>query len=152
MHIILTALLGCAMPAALPQDPAQRAQVKALRGDFGHLTQWQEQGYRLILQRGATCDRTAWRTSYYDREPGGMYDAHGKRCTDKTLAANLIPQHSFVFLENNGRGGSQLRVCTDRGARFNDRIARWKGASLWIDTHEHRFCENNFTRIAVLSP
>lgn len=133
----MTALaLACALllssPAPLPEDPVKRVCAKALRGDFGKLEPFQEEGYRALAKGHRTM--TAWRTRY-DAGEGvqGRVDARGNRCTTRTLAANRLPLGTYVLLMDK----PQLRQVLDRGARSNDRrFADRRGLDCWIDTWE----------------
>jgi len=125
----LTAALPTAAPE-LPDDPAQRAAVKALRGDSGKLKPWQAKGYTLILTTGAKADRTLVLTQYNGDEPDGIWDGHDARCTLRTAASNKIRQYSFVWTER-----SNIRQVLDTGAHSNDSKARevaGRGA-VWVD-------------------
>jgi hypothetical protein len=123
------AALTAALPTApeLPADPAQRAAVKALRGDHGTLKPWQDRGYTLIITRGAKADRTLVLTAYYGTEPDGRRDRYGNPCTYRTCASNRLPRHAYVWTER-----TNLRQVLDCGARSNDRRAARLGGT-WVD-------------------
>lgn len=126
---LAVAALTAAMPTApeLPADPAQRAAVKALRGDHGTLKPWQDKGYRLIVSTGAKADRTLVLTAYYGTEPDGRHDRYGNPCTYRTCASNRLPRHAYVWTER-----TNLRQVLDCGARSNDRRAVRLGGT-WVD-------------------
>lgn len=125
---------GATQPADLPDDPFQRCAVKALRGDFGQLAEWQRVGYARGLDIGATRKR-AWVTTYFPEEGHHRGDetASGYGCSERVASANLIPRRSFVWTQATG-----LRQVLDRGASSNDDRARRKPyyAELWIDFWE----------------
>lgn len=127
-HIALCALTA-ALPTQpdLPTDPAQRAAVKALRGDSGTLKEWQQEGYSRIVETGATANRVLVLTQYNGDEPDGIRDRYGARCTLRTCASNRLPRHAYVWTEQ-----SNLRQVLDCGARSNDRRAARKGGT-WVD-------------------
>lgn len=130
---MIAQLALCALTAALPttmdlpDDPAQRAAVKALRGDHGKLTPWQDEGYKLIMTTGARADRTLVLTAYYGTEPDGRRDRYGNPCTYRTCASNRLPRHAYVWTES-----TNLRQVLDCGARSNDRRAARLGGT-WVD-------------------
>jgi len=136
MRNILRATLAAAILLAsytlyadgLPVDPFQRTATKALRGDFGKLQAWQEAGYKRGLEQGVTASTSIWLTAYYGTEGRmGQVDSRGNRCTYRTCASNKVKRGSYIWTKYG------LRQVLDCGAKFNDGIARRKGASLWVD-------------------
>lgn len=145
---LLAALaLGQPWSAQDPSDPFQACALRALRGDFGELPPWKREAYLRGLERGVRVRGWAWRTSYYPWEGRqGRIDARGKPCTLRTAAANRLPLGTYVWIQTP----CQMRQVLDRGSRYNDRVAKHKGADLWLDTWEPRPCENTVTRYAVI--
>jgi len=119
---------------ALPDDPLRRCAVKALRGDYGALADWQREGYDGALHGDVRRVR-AWVTTYFPEEgfPRGQATRYGQGVDERCVAANLLPAYSWVWHPRVG-----LRQVLDTGARRNDRVARRKGAELWIDFWEPR--------------
>jgi len=117
-------------PEVLPADPLQRCATKALRGDFGTLKPWQIIGYNLALT-GKTTVKLAWLTTYYPQE--GFWRGKGCRwgigTSERVAAANLLPAKTYVWISSP----PHLRQVWDTGAKWNDRVARRKGAALWCD-------------------
>ena len=72
----------------LPQDPFRRCAVKALRGDYGQLAEWQRVGYARGLEVGAVPVRV-WATTYYPEEgfPRGARTASGYGCSRRCCSA-----------------------------------------------------------------
>mgnify|MGYP001455408016 CR=1 FL=1 len=119
----------------LPDDVFRRCAVKALRGDYGPLAEWQRKGYRHGLEQGAQQVR-CWVTTYYPEEgfPRGATTASGHGCSERVAAANRLPRHSWIWTPETG-----LRQVLDRGARSNDAVAQRRyGADLWVDIWEPR--------------
>ena len=106
----------------LPTDPLQRCATKALAGCFGKLAPWQTAAYRHYLAHGAE-KRRVWLTQY------GRWE--GYRGAPYHIAANPrhLPMGSVVWLSKPGA----LRVVTNRGAGYNDAIARRRGCDHWVD-------------------
>ena len=130
----LLALLLCGEPDApawaAETDSFRRVAMRALAGEFGELRDWQEEGYRRGLESGVTCDTKAWITVYGPWEGRqGRIDMRGRPCSWRTAAANEIPEGAWVWSPADGR----LRQVRDCGATNNDRIARRRGAALWVD-------------------
>jgi hypothetical protein len=123
-ELILLSLLAPA-PApqqALPADALQRCATRALRGDYGHLAPWQASWYAKALATQPQ-PRRIWLTQYGPWEGYAGDDYH--------IAANpryMVPG-TVVWLSKPG----QLRVVTNRGADYNDRVARSHGARHWVD-------------------
>lgn len=119
---------------SLPTDAFRRCAVKALRGDYGPLAEWQRKGYRHGLEQGAQQVR-CWVTTYYPEEgfPRGATTASGHGCSERVAAANRLPRHSWIWTPETG-----LRQILDTGARSNDARAQRLGASLWVDLWEPR--------------
>jgi hypothetical protein len=113
----------------LPSCPAQRAAVKAMRGDFGPLAEWQRVAYRLAYD-SACKPLTAWLTQYYPSEgyDRGETCASGYGCSERVAAATSLPLYSLIYIPGVG-----VRQVLDTGASFNDPVARRKGADLWVD-------------------
>lgn len=113
----LALLAAIAVPGAqpLPADPFQRTAVRALRGDYGRLQQWQRDGYSKALEgRGITCSGYAYLTSYGPWEPaymsGGPYAADGARLNETMCAADRgLPFGCLVWADGS------LRIVRDRG-------------------------------------
>ena len=101
----------------LPTDLFQACAVKALRGDFGTLRQWQKDAYQSGLARNLTANRRAKVTCYGPFEPnrisGGPYAWLGNtRVTlnDAHCASNPeIPKGSIIWTDWG------LRFVVDRG-------------------------------------
>lgn len=104
----------------LPSEPFQNYATRYLSGRFGEVDPRLAKVYRLGLSRGLTANRTVWFTCYYPHEgKQGKIDAHSRKCTSLTAAANEIPQFSWIWSSEIG-----LRQITDKGARSNDTLAR----------------------------
>ena len=129
LAIVACAKAGCAAPG-LPSDPFQRCATKAVRGDYGRLAYWQRVGYEEGLRRGATCTTRVWATQFFPAEgyDYGEETRSGYGCSLRVAAATAIPLYSFVW---TGRTG--IRQVLDTGSPRNDRVARGKGARMWID-------------------
>ena len=136
--------VGVRAPSAVPppwsatEDPFRRVAMKALAGEFGKLRPWQAAAYERGLRLGTEC-RHVWLTQY------GPWE--GYKGADYHIAANprYLPMNSVVWLDKPG----QLRVVTNRGADYNDRVAcapttqwvtitggkqvRGKGCAHWVD-------------------
>lgn len=96
-------------------DPFQRCAKKALSGEYGELTFWQQAAYIWGLQKDLTCTGVAKVTSYgYRWEPrwlaGGKWTASGSHVHLAGCAAN--PEIEFGVLIWTPYG---LRYVTDRG-------------------------------------
>ena len=107
--------------------------MKALSGEYGKLADWQYKAYTYALAQDAGIEGLAWVTSYGPWE-GFMFGeacAYGYGCSASTAAANLLPAHYYVLIELPD--GWEVRRIEDCGAKRNDRIARYKGATVWID-------------------
>lgn len=121
----------------LPEDPLLRCATKALAGNFGKLAAWQTQGYTLALS-GKPVAKTAWLTQYFPQESrafrrradgGNVCRWWEAGCSERVLAANLLPAYTFVWIPRP----ASLRQVLDTGAKSNDRVARRNGADLWAD-------------------
>ena len=146
--LLMAGLLACSSPA-LPSDAFRTCAVQALSGRWGPIAPWQRKAYQRGLDQGVTVGPRIWLTSYGPWEGRmGQVDARGRRCTDRTLAANALPLGTYVWLENP----CQMRQVLDRGARSNDRRARRKGCSWWADlwVHRSRDARTCTTRAAVI--
>ncbi len=119
----------------LPLDPLQRCAAKVERGDFdATLKPWQRDAYRLAVERGATVSGQAWVTCYGPNEGRqGRVTASGTPVSNRVAAANKIKRGSYVWIAQTRGGGATMRQILDCGSKRNDRIARDKGARLWID-------------------
>jgi len=99
----------------LPLDDFQRAAIKALRGDYGELTDWQRDGYTWGLAQGVLANRLAKVTAYgYKWEStamaGGVWTASGAYVNLRGVAANPeLPFGTLIWTEQG------LRYVTDRG-------------------------------------
>jgi len=118
--------------ADLPDEPLQRCATKALSGWFGELEDWQREGYERALQ-GDVRQVRAWVTTYFPEEgfPRGQTTRYGHGVDERCVAANLLPAYTWVWHPRTG-----IRQVLDTGARRNDRVARRKGADLWLDFWE----------------
>ncbi len=117
----------------MPENPVKRVAVKALKGEYGNLEDWQYKAYKYALAQDADVDGLAWVTSYGPWEGFmlGEACAYGYGCADSTAAANLLPAHYYVLIELPD--GWEVRRIEDCGAKYNDNIAGRKGADVWID-------------------
>jgi len=140
-------------------DPFQRCAIRALAGEFGPLQPWQEEAYRLGLERKISVNGRVWLTCYWDAEGhDSRWDCRGGRCGSRHLAANRLPLDTVVWLEWPvlDREGdvvgylSQLRIVLDRGAKRNDRVADRKGCDLWADRHTNGPYPTRVGRYAIL--
>ena len=130
---IAVAVSGVVGAGRLPEDPARRCAAKALRGDFGPLSEWQKRGYTALLN-GKPRYRRAWVTTYYPEEGFGRGDEcrwWSAGCSERVAAANKLPAYAWVWV-----WPGHLRQVLDTGARRNDVIAARKGADLWLDLWE----------------
>jgi len=125
----LALLAAIAVPGAqpLPADPFQRTAVRALRGDYGRLQQWQRDGYTQGLATGATASRILVLTQYNGDEPDGKHDRRGRDCSLRTAASNRIAENAWVWTELSG-----IRQVRDCGAHSNDHRAACIGGT-WVD-------------------
>lgn len=78
---------------SLPTDPFQRCAVKALRGNFGTLEDWQRAAYEYGMAQGLTVppENKAKVTSYGPWEPCGRYTASGEPVSLKWVSVD--PKH-----------------------------------------------------------
>jgi len=137
-------------PSPAESDPFRACAVKALRGDYGELKDWQRTAYQHGLDQGVTVRGTAWVTHYWPAEGrDGQVDCRGNRCTSDIVAANRLPYGTVVWLEAGPICG--LRIVKDRGAKRNDRQAERYGAGLWIDRWNPRPKGNYMSDYAVIS-
>ena len=152
--LALSIVATTAFAQGLPRDPFQRCAIRALRGDFGKLAEWQRRGYARGLALGVTCNTRVWLTGYYATEGRqGQTDRRGRPCTRRTAAANLVSENAWVWCE----AAAELRQVRDCGAHRNDAVARRKGARLWIDywyryPRRSPFGGSCITRAAVAPP
>lgn len=130
--VALTVAGGSTSPAHSSSTVAEQFRQcaeKALRGEFGKLRPWQRNAYQRGLSAGVRTVRV-WQTIYcppqYRR---GERTASGRGCSEEIAAANALPGGTVVWIANP----AHLRVIGDTGARGNDRVARRKGATLWLD-------------------
>jgi hypothetical protein len=120
--LLLTLLAPMPSGQTLPTDPLQRAATRAMRGDFGRLKPWQAVWYARALETQPD-SRRVWLTQYGPWENYQGDDYH--------IAANpryMLPG-TVVWLSKPG----QLRVVTNRGASYNDAVARRRGCAHWVD-------------------
>jgi len=84
---------GVEAVADLPDDPFRRCAVKALRGDYGTLADWQRQAYEWGLARGLRVppENRAKVTSYGPWEPCGKYTASGEAVSLRWVSVD--PKH-----------------------------------------------------------
>ncbi len=131
-------------PAALPADPFQRCAVKALRGDYGMLADWQRRGYQAGLAAGVTVQGTATVTTYYPQE--GCYRGKAMRSgvgVTERYAACLRREWprlrgSYVWVQptmnSQGRLVGGIRQIMDTGANSNhSRFGTRMGSDRWLD-------------------
>ena len=108
----------------------QKCAGKALRGEFGKLSGWQMAGYKLAISC-KSITKIAWLTTYCPQE--GFWRGKGCRwgigTSERVAAANLLPAKTYLWISNP----PHLRQVWDTGAKWNDQVARRKGADLWID-------------------
>lgn len=118
----------------LPADLLQRCATKALRGDFGKLAGWQEDGYQRALDKGITVQGKAWVTSYYPAEGfyRGKHTASGRGVSERSAAVCQRERHMLLrhYVWTAAYG---MRIVEDTGANSNHRVASRKGADRWID-------------------
>ena len=113
-----------------PQDAFQDCAVKALRGDYGPLQDWQREAYSKGLKQGVTVKGLAFVTWYGPQEGRqGQVDRYGNRCTLRTAASNTLPRKSYVWISSP----CQMRQVLDCGARYNTQDAYRRGCDYWID-------------------
>lgn len=137
MLAALTVALSLAVgqPAvALPSDPFQACAARVLAGNYGPQPAWKLAAYRRGLEQGVTVRGHALVTWYGPPEPDARHDRRGRLCTLRTAAANLIPENTYVWLENP----CAMRQVLDCGAHSNDRMAREKGHTCWVDIWDRR--------------
>jgi len=131
-------------PAALPDDPFQRCAVKALRGDYGTLADWQRRGYQAGLAAGVTVQGTATVTTYYPQEgfPRGQATRSGAGVCEKHAACLRREwprlRGSYVWVQpttnSQGRLVGGLRQIMDTGANSNHRrFGTRMGSDRWLD-------------------
>ena len=133
-----------AVPAALPADPFQRCAVKALRGDYGTLADWQRRGYQAGLAAGVTVQGTATVTTYYPQEgfPRGQATRSGVGVCEKHAACLRREwprlRGSYVWVQpttnSQGRLVGGIRQIMDTGANGNhQRFGTRMGSDRWLD-------------------
>jgi len=110
--------------ADLPKDPFQRTAIRALRGDFGKLQEWQREGYQRGLDQGATATYR-FHATYYKLQGHGRSE---EPVSTRMAASNRLPQWSWVWLPNVG-----IRQVLDTGAKWNDTLADRAGCDSWCD-------------------
>lgn len=131
-------------PAALPADPFQRCAVKALRGDYGTLADWQRRGYQAGLNAGVTVQGTATVTTYYPQEgfPRGQATRSGAGVCEKHAACLRREwprlRGSYVWVQpttnSQGRLVGGIRQIMDTGANSNhSRFGTRMGSDRWLD-------------------
>jgi len=112
---------------------------KALRGEFGELQAWQEQGYRKLLTVTPT-RKLAWITNYWPGEPGVNHTTASGRKVSSRVAA-MLDQHWGTWVLIDLPAGYELRQVFDTGSRKNRHRAQHpeaysskrKPAEVWID-------------------
>lgn len=124
----LACLVAQAQADDLPTDAFRRCAVKALRGDFGKLHDWQRKAYQKGLARGITADMRLLVTAYYGTEASGRRDRYGNPCTWRTAASNRLHRKAYVWTERWG-----MRQVLDCGAKGNDDDADEAGCDSWLD-------------------
>lgn len=138
---------ACTLAAEDISDPFQRCAIRALAGEFGPLKPWQEEAYRLGLERGVMVQGRVWLTAYYPWEGrSGRVDCRGNPCSPRTVAANRLPYGSYIWVASP----CGVRQVLDRGARSNDRIADRRGCDLWLDLWMTRRMGTRVTVYAVI--
>lgn len=130
----LIAMTFSCIASDLPDDPFQRCAVKAVRGDYGAIEEWQRVGYQRGIDIGAT-QRRAWVTTYFPEEgfPRGQMCRWGYPVSERVAASNRLPARTFVWHPKTG-----IRQVLDTGAKSNDSRADRMGADLWCDFWEPR--------------
>jgi len=124
------------VPAQAPRtwqqepDPFRRCGRKAVAGEVGDIPEWKLRAYKRGLEQGIRVAGVAWVTHYTPGEGfySGKQTASGAPVSKRVAAANEIPMGSYVWIYPG-----EMRQVLDRGAKRNDRVARHKGADLWID-------------------
>ena len=124
--------------ALLPDNPMEACAIRALRGDFGKLAEWQRVGFSRLLENGAR-RRVAWITHYWTGEPGvNSTTASSRRVETGRTAAMLEPRSGMpygTFVLVDLPAGYQLRQVWDTGSKRNAGRAQRKGAHTWIDLY-----------------
>jgi len=150
--LALTIVLLLTLADELPACPVYRqVATKALRGDFGELTNWQRKGYSLLLEHGPAREGRAYVTHYtpWEGYPRGEATAYGWHCTEGCWAANAIPAYWYVLVQHPDTGFWELGWIRDNGASWND--AHWKrkaarqGVTVdcWLDKWTPRRSQTN---------
>ncbi len=153
--VLLT--IGCMVgaeveEAPLPEDPFQRVAVRALRGEWGELAEWQRLGYERIAA-GEGQQMRLWVTFYWPKSPncsGGSRTASGMP-VNRRIAAMLDrrnPWGDWVLVALPE--GMQLRQVYDTGSRANHARAVRQGADTWVDLWEPRRRMQSFVRPALV--
>lgn len=158
--VLFSALTG--QPAChdtLPTDPLQRCATRALAGEWGPLKDWQRDGYKQAIVGGATVQGTAWVTGYYpwecmhrDHKTGKMVlnnTRSGRKPTLRSAAVryNAFDAQVFQYCWTEAYG---MRVVEDSGAERNARVARGRGADIWLDYYwKTRHGRNPVTAYAI---
>ena len=87
--------------------------------DRSQLRKWERQWLDRTPRRVAK----VWTTNY------GPWDPQQYGGDDYHIACNVLPRGAVVWLSRD----QAIKVVTNRGASKNDRVARNRGASFWID-------------------
>ena len=117
---------GQVQPGGLPDysNRFARTAVKALRGDYGKLHDWQREGYQRGLTQGSTTTQVFVLTQYNAREGrSGRVDSKGNPCTWRTAASNKIKRGKYIWTEITG-----MRQILDCGASSNDYCEEFRKA------------------------
>ncbi len=131
MRLLLISILLASPVLAcdLRDDPAQRVAVKALRDDFGELSDWQRYGYEK-LQVVTPKKQPAWITCYSEFDPGYYRTtASGRRVSMRVAAMIDKPWTTRVLIDLPM--GFELRQVFDTSSVLNIGRAQhpWKYGS-----------------------
>lgn len=151
--IVAVIIMLTFVPQLVANEDIVKTAEKAINGEFGQLQEWQRKAYQLVLDKGIINTKIASCTHYYPPEPDARFDAHGNRCSTRTVAANKLPQYSLIYIEGVG-----VRQVLDRGAKWNDN--RWcfkiinkkriRITDLWVDIWNPRPKGNIIRKIHII--
>ena len=155
--IILLIILLSISSQTIAKDTTTETQAKQAFITMGKKViasggpEWQVKIYKKYINHPELLNvQFALVTSYNGGESCGRIDAHGNRCTTRTAAANLVPQYKYIWTKFG------LRQVLDSGAKSNDRKAKGRGCSFWVDywypTSKNPVDGWNKTSAIVLSP
>ena len=147
---------GQVQPGGLPDysNRFARTAVKALRGDYGKLHDWQREGYERGLKLGIPGDLRLILTQYNYNEPDGKRDRYGRdimghyrkyglrHCAlAKRLVANHGPmENGWVWTERYG-----IRQVLDCGANSNESHKEFRKARHDAGWEDATWCDYWFT-------